>query len=169
MMRIGVYLLAAACLRESARYEPFISRTRAQKLIYLLQRGGLETGYRYRMHFYGPYSDELSSDLELLEGYGILQSEEKERKGDGKPYYILSIGEDADLPELDAGFKEKIARFSAYRNDVLEIGATYLELLDMDPDEELAIERLRGKKAEKCTEENLAEMWKLLAEPALAE
>ncbi|MEZ5339381.1 MAG: hypothetical protein R3F46_14110 [bacterium] len=167
-MRIGVYLLAAACLRESAKSNAPITRTRAQKLINLLQRAGLETSYRYRMHFYGPFSDELSGDLELLESYGILHSEARERQGDGKPYYILSIDEDADLPELDADFQGKVAGISAYSTEVLEIAATYLALLDIDPSPELAMQRLRSKKPDKCTDENLADMRKLLAEPVFA-
>lgn len=37
-----------------------------QKLVYLARAFGLETGYSFRFHYYGPYSDELASDFESL-------------------------------------------------------------------------------------------------------
>ena len=33
------------------------------KLVYLIQAKGLDLGYEYGIHFYGPYSDDLSRDL----------------------------------------------------------------------------------------------------------
>ena len=34
-----------------------------QKLVYLIQAKGVSLGYEYDIHFYGPYSEELSHDL----------------------------------------------------------------------------------------------------------
>ncbi|HHW07277.1 MAG TPA: hypothetical protein GXX34_07075 [Clostridia bacterium] len=36
------------------------------KLVYLARAFGLETGYSFRFHYYGPYSDALASDFEYL-------------------------------------------------------------------------------------------------------
>ncbi len=36
------------------------------KLVYLARAFGLETGYSFRFHYYGPYSDALASDFERL-------------------------------------------------------------------------------------------------------
>jgi len=37
-----------------------------QKLAYLARAFGLETGYSFRFHYYGPFSDDLASDFESL-------------------------------------------------------------------------------------------------------
>ena len=42
-------------------------RTRLQKTIWFLQRLGLPTDYSYKMHFYGPYSEDVQADLRLVQ------------------------------------------------------------------------------------------------------
>jgi len=37
-----------------------------QKLVYLARIFGIETGYSYRFHYFGPYSDQLAADLDDL-------------------------------------------------------------------------------------------------------
>jgi uncharacterized protein YwgA len=45
---------------EGERRETRIGHTLMQKLVYLLQSAvGIEVGYGYRLHHYGPYSEEL--------------------------------------------------------------------------------------------------------------
>ena len=169
MMQFGTYLWAAACLNESAR-RGMVTRTRAQKLIYLLQKAGLETNYLYRIHFYGPYSDELSGDIEMLEQAGLLLWEE-DTTMDGHTYYRVIVNEELDFPESGADpdvLRQHIAMLAGYSTDALELATTYLAFLELDSSEELAMQRLQKKKAGKCTDDNLAEMRKLLAEPALA-
>ncbi len=48
-----------------------------QKMVYLARAFGLETGYSFRFHYYGPYSDSLAADFEeLLETHqvGLLEN-----------------------------------------------------------------------------------------------
>lgn len=44
-----------------------------QKLIYLVERKGIELGLDYRIHFYGPYSSDLDQYLHLYESENILE------------------------------------------------------------------------------------------------
>ena len=44
-----------------------------QKLVYLLQQAkGVPMGYNFALHYYGPYCEELWSDLWILEDWGYL-------------------------------------------------------------------------------------------------
>jgi hypothetical protein len=44
-----------------------------QKLVYLLQQAkGVPLGYNFALHYYGPYSEELWSDLWTLQDWGYL-------------------------------------------------------------------------------------------------
>lgn len=44
-----------------------IGRTRLQKTVKLLQRLGVPTRFGYKLHHYGPYSEDLQSEIGLLQ------------------------------------------------------------------------------------------------------
>ena len=72
--------------------EPIEGRTRFQKMIFLLlERAKFFTNrYDFAPHDYGPYSQELQSDIDYLikEGYVI---EERKTREEGKIKYAYSI------------------------------------------------------------------------------
>lgn len=43
-----------------------------QKLMYLIERKGINLGLNYSIHFYGPYSVTLDDTLHSLEAQGII-------------------------------------------------------------------------------------------------
>ena len=50
------------------------SRVKLQKMSYLLQEGlGAGTGYRFKMHHYGPNSDELTNVMDWMRATGYLE------------------------------------------------------------------------------------------------
>ena len=52
-----------------------LSRTAAQKLVFIAQeRFGANAYYSFRLYNYGPYSEQLSNDLETLEINGLAKS-----------------------------------------------------------------------------------------------
>ena len=55
--------------RESGR-DP--GKKQLQKLVYLIQAKGVDLGYEYGIHFYGPYSEEVSQDLLSLCVNGLV-------------------------------------------------------------------------------------------------
>lgn len=65
-----------------------VGRTRLQKTIALLQRLGLPTEYRYRLGQNGPYSEDLQSDVRLLEAMGMI-AEEAANAESPVPYTLL--------------------------------------------------------------------------------
>lgn len=44
-----------------------------QKLFYLMERKGVKLNLNYIIHFFGPYSSKLDSDLHTLESYNIIE------------------------------------------------------------------------------------------------
>lgn len=46
-----------------------------QKVIYLVQRKGLNLGYNFSIHYYGPYSSQLEYDVYRLEIQGLINVE----------------------------------------------------------------------------------------------
>ncbi len=49
-------------------------KTMIQKIVYFLQEGrGIPLGYRFKMHYYGPYSEQLDGNLSLANAMGIVE------------------------------------------------------------------------------------------------
>ncbi|MBW3540004.1 MAG: hypothetical protein KY476_07035 [Planctomycetes bacterium] len=70
------HALLALVARETAeildRRGGYLGRTAFQKIVYLLQVRGVPMRYRFDIHFYGPYCDEISRDIEWLVADGVL-------------------------------------------------------------------------------------------------
>ncbi len=50
-----------------------VGKTFLQKAIYILQEGlGVNLDYNYKLYFYGPYSQELTNDIEALNDMGLV-------------------------------------------------------------------------------------------------
>src|SRR5205823_2367627 len=74
-------------------------RTRLQKTMKLLQRLGLPTSYSFTLHFYGPYSEGIQSDISLLEHLDLVKEEEHKTQ-DGLAYYLFcatALAESTDI------------------------------------------------------------------------
>ena len=63
-----------AVIRRIAKLAPDPGKTSIQKIVYFLQ-SGLEVplGYRFKMHYFGPYSEELDGKLSLSDAMGIVE------------------------------------------------------------------------------------------------
>lgn len=69
-----------------------VGKTFIQKSIYLLQEGLKENlGYDYKLHFYGPFSQELADDIDTLEDLGLINVDYN-LKGDGYQIRITEEG-----------------------------------------------------------------------------
>ena len=65
------------------------SPTRLQKTVKLLQQLGFPTRYRYTLFFYGPYSEELQAEIDLLDTVGLID-EKCQASSDGTEYYVFA-------------------------------------------------------------------------------
>ncbi|MCX8034508.1 MAG: hypothetical protein N3A00_04245 [Thermodesulfovibrio sp.] len=70
---------------ESVRYS--VGKTFIQKAIYILKEGfGLTLDYEFKLHFFGPYSERISTDIDILENGGLIEVKYDEETG-----YKISI------------------------------------------------------------------------------
>ena len=103
-----------------------LGRTRLQKEVKLLQRLGFPTDYPYMIHFYGPYSESLQSDIGLMEAFGSLE-ESCEPTRDGNECHVLEARESEDLPDVSK-FQQYVDKLGDASTVVLEL-AGYLRFL----------------------------------------
>lgn len=68
-----------------------VGRKKLQKIVYIAQKLQLGLNQRFRFHYYGPYSEELSLEIEELGALGFLR-ETLEQKG-GYCVYRYSVTE----------------------------------------------------------------------------
>lgn len=124
-----------------------IGNTLIQKMLYLLTRQDV-VDFDYSMHYYGPYSNEVSGELSFAEDVGIVESKWDPDKG----YFIKPASQltkfephvtENERQAID-GIVEKYGEFMAKD---LSIIATALYLKDNfnTPDEEL-VEKVHNLK-----------------------
>jgi uncharacterized protein YwgA len=140
-----------------------VGRTRLQKTVKLLQRLGLPTDYLYTIFFYGPYSDGVFTEIRLLEQLGLITEQEHAGSDGSTPYFVLEAKPEAVMPEM-ARWQSAIDTMEQADLVVLELAATYDAFREMGSDHAEALERLRHKKAAKCTEERETRALGLLKE-----
>lgn len=63
------------------------SKTKLQKLVFLIDKEkGINIGYSFRPYIYGPYSFELSDDLDVLKSLQLIQVEAEEFETIDSPF-----------------------------------------------------------------------------------
>lgn len=119
--------LAAAVLQ--AAEGEIIGRIRIQKIVYLLEQLGMEGGFRFSYHHYGPYSEELSDVLECaIEADRTIA--EEQRPTEGGFYSVYTLAGPPDRPPATLGglpwqcAVQRIRAMKAETSTVLELAAT---------------------------------------------
>lgn len=146
--------------------QKIFGRTRLQKEVKLLQRLGFPTDYPYTIHFYGPYSESLQSDIGLMEAVGSLE-ESCEPTRDGNECFVLEATESEDLPGVSK-FQKYVDKLGNASTVVLELAATYDSFRQQGNDHQRALIRLRRKKGAKCNDGNEEAALALLRELGLS-
>jgi uncharacterized protein len=165
MMERFRWLAAAIAAHEDGKV---VGRTRLQKEIKLLQRKKFPTDYSYTIHFYGPYSEALQTEIGMLESLGLV-SEQPQTAQDGSPYFILQSLAGAASPYVIRPFQKYIELMEDSDLTALELAATYDMFRATGSDHKEATERLRRKKGKKCddgNEEKAIELLKQLDLPS---
>ena len=131
-----------------------VSRVRLQKIAYLLDQLGMESGFGYQYHHYGPYSRDLDNAILDAEAFGYVEETFERRQSDGARY---SVFESRKAPEtnvfghLGATKAKQVIRKLADTNvTVLELAATahWLAAVEKVPDWKREIVRRKGPKTE---------------------
>src|SRR6266568_1976340 len=92
----GEKLIAEVTHAASGR---IVGRVRLQKMFYLLDKLGLESGFDYEYHYYGPYSAALSDAVDDAKAFGLIKENTHHRASDGVRY---SVFEEPNVALLDS-------------------------------------------------------------------
>jgi uncharacterized protein len=109
---------------------PLIGRVRLQKAVYLLDRLGLNSGFEFEYHHYGPYSRDLDNATADAKAFGLIEEKFDHRQSDGAMYSIFNLSNSVhadrraygDLDEARA--RELVRLFGNTNVTVLELAAT---------------------------------------------
>ena len=112
-----------------------IGKTKIQKIVYFLQESvGAPLKYRFRMHYYGPYSDELDGILSLAkalgyiditpdpDGFGYHVTPVKEREG--APWQEYDMADDPEIRDLSESIDGAIDILGTLDTPQIELYAT---------------------------------------------
>jgi uncharacterized protein YwgA len=127
-----------------------LGKKKLQKMVYLIEEKGVDLGYEYGLHFYGPYSADLNTETMFLSADGIVQFTYSEYA------HTMEVSEGAELePDLSSSQKETIADVIEHFKDTtpsdLELFATtiyaYNNLEDKSEKSIIAgVKKIKGEK-----------------------
>ena len=103
-----------------------VGKIRLQKVVYLLDQLGLDSGFSYQYHHYGPYSAGLVEEVDDELVLQRLHEEQRHRKGDGVPYvvYKATMDEAAEAASIAERFGAELSDMQTCSATVLELAAT---------------------------------------------
>ena len=130
-----------------------IGKTKVQKIVYFLQEGlGVPLHYSFRMHHYGPFSQDIDSDISALQSVGYI---EVNHDPYGYGYHIIPVSGrqlpwDQKLGKYRGEMIEAISALSVLDASDLELIATvhFVQHLIDDPSKEKVLDtvcRLKPK------------------------
>lgn len=148
-------------------------KIRLQKIFYLLDQLGLNSGFSYSYHHYGPYSEDLSDTLFFAEFVdGVIKESQGQTKL-GNVYSVFSLSEIADQLPSDVGklpadkISDLVNVLEAPTSVVIELAATIHWLLRKEKIAEWEVE-LKTRKAGKATDSNIEKALALLDDIGLS-
>ena len=71
---MSILMTRLAVIRKISEMAPNAGKTSVQKIVYFLQNWlNVPLGYRFKMHYYGPYSDKVDGNLSLGNAMGLVE------------------------------------------------------------------------------------------------
>ena len=126
-----------------------VSRIRLQKIAYLLDQLGANSGFSYTYHHYGPYSRDLDSAILDAEAFSLVKEAFGRRASDGARYSIFHTTQHCDFTYLqDERLRDLVKNLASENVTVLELAATahWLKENEKVADWESEIVRRKGSK-----------------------
>jgi uncharacterized protein len=140
-----------------------VGRTRLQKTVYLLESCGVDLGFDFDYHHYGPYSEDLSIASSDAVALGLIEMQW--HNAYGNEYAVFTtVAEPETKLSRKAGDALKI--LDQYDAVTLELAAT-VDFLERNGYPETAWEEMSRRKASKITTHRVSSSRKLLKELAL--
>lgn len=149
-----------------------VGKIRLQKVVYLLDQIGLNSGFSYEYHHYGPYSANLAEQVEDDIVFGHLHANQRRRQSDGVPYVVYSAAsreqeEAMDVHLSSARIRSALAEMQERSATVLELAATihWLAVVEELPDWRDELVRRKGAKARDGRDRQALELLSALGLP----
>ena len=101
-------------------------RVRLQKIVYLLDQIGLDSGFTFEYHHYGPFSEGLADQVEDDEIFKKLTAVPHRRVTDGVPYVVFKADRPGDGEPLES--RAATVRLREGLQQVMKASAIVLEL-----------------------------------------
>lgn len=118
-----------------------VGRIRLQKVVYLLDQLGMNSGAPFEYHHYGPYSEAISDAVTDAKFWGHIEEAVSFRISDGAPYSSFKTKSKTEVPAtlgmLGAdNAKRFLEKFTGCTSTVLELAATvhWLAFVEKVPD-----------------------------------
>jgi uncharacterized protein YwgA len=112
----------------SAAGGTLVGRVRLQKTAYFLDQLGLNSGFDYEYHHYGPYSRDLDNAVLDAEAFDLVEESFERRQSDGARYSIFSAKKNAKKDAFGQLGQQRTAelvrKFANTNVTVLELAAT---------------------------------------------
>lgn len=157
----------------SAADQKIVGRIRVQKIFYLLEKLGLNGGFRFSYYHYGPYSETLAQEMDFAEILDGAIEEELETTPFGATYSIYKLNPKnagelpaavGDIPLEEA--RRYIKSMKARTSVAIELAATAYWLAREEKVSDWRKE-LQIRKATKATAQNVSEALALLRDVGL--
>jgi uncharacterized protein YwgA len=147
-----------------------VGRVRLQKVIYLLDQLGLNSGFSYSYHHYGPYSADLVDAVDGAKAFRFIDEQTRHRRSDGVPFSVFLRGPNAGQLKADRSdlakpdFARALGKMEAQSATVLELAATihWLRTKESVPDWTSELVRRKGVKTEGGRMEEAVELLRQL-------
>lgn len=132
-----------------------VGKVRLQKTVYLLDQMGMDSGYSYEYHHYGPYSAELADSVDDAVVFDQVQETSKRRASDGVPYSVFKTSPEVGVTgsqktlghlAMDKA-RDALTAMERYSATVLELAATIHWLANVERVSDWRVELLRRKGA----------------------
>ncbi|MFB9950072.1 hypothetical protein ACFFP0_14510 [Rhizobium puerariae] len=127
-----------------------VSRIRLQKIAYLLDQMGLDSGFDYQYYHYGPYSKDLDNAVLDAEAFDMIEETYERRQADGARYSVFTLkhkhDEDPSFGRIEAErARQLIHKFANTNVTVLELAATANWLVTQEDVQDWRAEIVRRK------------------------
>jgi uncharacterized protein len=138
-------------------------RKRLQKMVHLLQVAGVNVPAEFRIHHYGPFSDELASVAGSMVLEGELE-EEAEPVGPYDTYQYLYSAPSSGRSRINSEMKALIQTLDRYSTVELEVASTIAFFEEQGHDRQEAIEQTKSIKPRKTTARVLRQAEEILSQ-----
>jgi uncharacterized protein len=149
-----------------------VGKIRLQKVVYLLDQMGLDSGFSYEYHHYGPYSADLAEQVEDDVIFNRLEAEQRRRMSDGVPYVAYKASGAGQGCPIDANLdadriRSALDEMHRQTATVLELAATahWLAEVERRQDWKDELVRRKGSKTQNGRVERALELLQTLGLP----